>query len=441
MLLKLNRLNHPVRVFLLLALTIASGFLAFLIFLSSPHSPGKRPVNYVLRELYYFEPWHFKLEEMELSLPRGGMLAPAYRGQSIEGIAVIAPSFIFIQEEKAGTYRQADSFFLTMSMQELDKVKGKNIFLPVEEAAARSEMVSFLQKMPGLPAVATPGLPRLFLPAKDAGYAYMLSENGSESSHYFYYRYQGLDLARTAAFYLLLSITALLIVQMLSLDLDHPRSTKSFLQEKPSQKELIFVFLLLPPVFWLETKLSLTEAVPFITTSLYLLPAALAFCFSQRHLLVIGDLGCSRQNLLRSLSVAAVIIVVFLFMTEWATPRGLASEASLPSLLAAFLTGFFLPSLAREIYWRGLLQTTLERSLGLWWAILATALLAGFSALLTRYFCHAHFLSFPYLWLEFFLLVPLKAVILGFFYSRTRNAWGGAFLQAMLLFLPLYLRF
>lgn len=441
MLLKLNRLNHPVRVFLLLALTIVSGSLAFLIFLFSPFSPGESAINYELREVYYFEPWHFKLGEIEVALPQGGTLAPAYRGQTIEGIGIIAPGFIFIQEEKGSYYRRVDSFFLTMNMQELEKAKGKNIFVPVEEAAARSKMDSFLQNMPGLPAIATPSSPRVFLPAGDARYAYMLSKNNSENSPYLFYRYQDLDLVKTAAFYLLISITALLIVQMLSLDLDHPRSTKTFLKKNPSWKELVFIFLLLPPIFWLETKLPLTKAVPFIITILYLLPAALAFCFSQRHLLVIGDLGCSRQNLLRSLSVAAVIIVVSLFMTEWATPRGLASEAPLPSLLAAFLTGFFLPSLAREIYWRGLLQTTLERSLGLWWAILTTALLSGFSAFLTRYFCHAHFLSFPYLWLEFFLLVPLKAVILGFFYSRTRNAWGNAFLQAMLLFLPLCLRF
>ena len=129
---------------------------------------------------------------------------------------------------------------------------------------------------------------------------------------------------------------------------------------------------------------------------------------------------------LRNFILGTTLGILGFFMGTLHLPQGFH-----PIKLSVLLLPLII-SLCREIISRSFIQTTLEKYIGQWAALIATSLLSGVPYLAYGLF---YIGSEPEIWLNSLLAIPSVSLIAGYIFIKTRSILGGTIFNAVLMIL------
>lgn len=163
-----------------------------------------------------------------------------------------------------------------------------------------------------------------------------------------------------------------------------------------------------------------------IEVLLYPIAAALSIFIKYKQGYDLKELGFNNDYLLRSILLGIALGVLGFFMGALHLPQGFH-----PFKLSVLLVPLII-SLFREVIFRSFIQTTLEKYMGQWRALIITSLLAGLPYLAYGLF---YIGSFPEIWLNSLLAIPSVSLIAGYIFIKTRSIIGGTIFNALLIIL------
>ncbi|HAP32409.1 MAG TPA: hypothetical protein DCQ14_05075, partial [Firmicutes bacterium] len=146
-----------------------------------------------------------------------------------------------------------------------------------------------------------------------------------------------------------------------------------------------------------------------------------------------------RESIRGIIVVPVILVIIFLFVTL-KFPTGINLTPGMPAIVLSQFAFLFAYAFAAEFFWRGYLQTYLERLWGEGAGLLLSIALSSLPFFLTSYFAHGLPFS-PERTMEVFFFYPLTVLPLAYLYQRSRNLLNVALLHALLLFLPGFLLF
>jgi len=159
---------------------------------------------------------------------------------------------------------------------------------------------------------------------------------------------------------------------------------------------------------------------------LYLVAAALSIFIKFKQGYDLKELGFNWDYPLRNFILGTTLGILGFFMGTLHLPQGFH-----PIKLSVLLLPLII-SLCREIISRSFIQTTLEKYIGQWAALIATSLLSGVPYLAYGLF---YIGSEPEIWLNSLLAIPSVSLIAGYIFIKTRSILGGTIFNAVLMIL------
>lgn len=405
-------------------LTAASFLLAFYL----PGTLASPPFNYELKESYSFEPCSFNIQELELLYPEGGLMLPLYRDEKQEAVLIFAPGEFMISGVELSEPNPS-GIFIIAGEKSFEEMRRCIICLPCEEPDGNKQIQKLYKRQPGLPLVWAGFIPLAFVPTADDIYYYFLSEKG-EPIWPPVLRESPAKLYGSLALYSLFMILALLIITIFSLGKRSSRYWCELYQTPPGNLALSLV----PAAAFLALA---GELLPHLTgwpeASLlggYFAAAALLLALVYRRHLYFWDFGITFRSLRRGYFPALATAFLFMIITR-GIPQKLSLEKPGTAVGAALL--ILLIALARELIWRGYIQTILGRRWGATAGLLLTVLLAGLVHFAVVALSTPELLAYPYTLVELLVLAPGSAAVLGYLYLRTENILSCALLHGLLL--------
>jgi len=429
------RLN-PLSYFSLL-LVAATGLCLAVLLMASYHAPriGTLPPSFSFQEVYLLsEPWAFEAGGYRLRLPENAVIVPVYNKDTLIGFTFQAESGTVLSPASAGRERVSGGF-LFMDNETFLQTKGETLFTPVADRTLKNRLSLEARQLVVFPAVQAVVHPRLFLPDGERDYAY-LESNGVFGS-------RDLSLLEEnrpwlVTFFGLQFLLALLVTQMLTLDLSPPRSLAVVLKTFPPGRDVAAAGAAILLLFLLHGYLGLSAAAfdaalhpaALLAYLAVLLPLAL---LNWRGVITRQSFGLTGKNIGRGLAIALFLALILTAFSTLSLPRGLTVE--IPRAAASLFGLIFLPALARELFWRGFVQTLLERAAGRWGGLLLATFLASGFYLLLAWTQTPERLTNAAGQLELFFFLPGLTLLLGYVYLRSRNVLNAALLHALILFI------
>lgn len=420
--------NYLVALIILLLVIAALAAIAFLLAFYLPGTFAAPPFSYEIKELYNFEPCSFKLHDLELSCPEGGLILPLYRQEKQEAAIIFADGEYgtsgktFPDPEPAG-------IFIVTNEKSFEEIRDCVLFVPSEDPATRIKMKQVYEDQAGLPVIWRKVIPLTFAPAADAAYYYFLSEEGKAISPPVLSEPPG-KLNGSLALYGIFILIVLLMMTIFSLDHRPSRYWEALYQTRPGKTALGLTMVV--------TLLALSgELLPIVSGwpehSLicgYLGAIALLIILAYYKIIHVWEFGISRDSLRQGYFLAIAAALMFMIIT-----RGVPQQFSFKGMksVAGLAVSILIIGLPRELVWRCYIQTTLGRQWGATAGLLLTAVLAGLVHFATVALGSPELLSYPYTLVELLILAPGSAIVLGYLYLRTENILGCALLHGLLL--------
>lgn len=435
------RLNPVAFFFIVLCLIIASSVTAFYLSVNGAYELGAPPLRLVIRDVYRSEPWTFRIADFSISLPGESYVSPVYLDERLIGI-VVQSAGGSLKEDGAPRRLNLDDFFITMNSEIFTDIKGDTLFLPLQESAPQSRIMADARPLIRLPELQGIIYPRIFLPHSGAVWLYagegvriLLSGYNTEFFN-----------PRLFLFFSIVALITLLIIYLLTMDLHPTGRLKRLHAVKPPLTEKlaagIFLIVLCGAAIW--GMLPTFEAASINAEVIVLYYAILFILLRLRQKQTIANqyfgLNLNIREYLRGMIVVPVILVILFLFVTLKFPAGINVAPEMPQSVLLQFAFLFAYAFAAEFFWRGYLQTFLER---LWGEGAGLILATAFSALpffLSSYFVHGLPLP-PETTLEVFFFYPLTVLPLAYLYQRSRNLLSVSLLHAMLLFLPGFLIF
>ncbi|HOJ83800.1 MAG: CPBP family intramembrane glutamic endopeptidase [Dethiobacteria bacterium] len=421
--------NYLVSLIIYLAVIAVMAIAAFSLAYYFPGTFAGPPYSYETKELYIFEPWTFKLDDhLEAAYPEGGLILPLYRNEKQEAVVIFSEGKYKITGQPLPDPSPA-GIFLVIDNKLFEEIRGSVIFLPLEDPATAQDLMEIYERLPGLPVIWQSMIPLMFAPASDSIYYYFISEDGEallppvllEPPSKIY---------SSLALYALLTIMVILMMNIFSLDHHHSRYWETLYQTRPGNIALGLAGAAALLAFGGEM-LPLISGLPAYSLLLgYLLFIALFLILVYYKKIRLWDTGLNWNALLHGYFMAIAAAVMFMIIT-----RGMPQQFFFDGLGSAAGLAFsiFIIGLARELIWRGYIQTVLGRQWGAVPGLLITALLAGLAHYATVALSAPELLSYPYTLVELLILAPGSAIVLGYLYLRTENILSCALLHGLLL--------
>lgn len=415
----------------LIALLGVIALLAALAFLLTYYMPGifaGPPVEYEMKELYSFEPWAFKLGRLEVTYPEGGLILPLYRDEKQEAAIILARGEYELPEGLP-PHQSPAGIFMVINEHLFDELRGCVIFMPSEDADARRDAERICKQQPGLPVIWKKVIPLTFVPAADSIYYYFISEKG-EALLPPTLEEPPAKLYSSLALYAALIAIMLLMLTIFSLDHRPSRYWENLYQVSPGKKSLLLAGAAALPALGGEL-LPLFKSLPDYSF-LFGYMASLALLIVLSHLRIIDhwDTALRRNTFHKGYFMAIAAALMFMLIT-----RGVPGQCPINDIksVAGLLFSICIIGLARELIWRGYIQTMLGRQWGATAGLLLTALLAGLVHFIIVALGSPELLSYPYTMVELLILAPGSAIVLGYLYLRTENIICCALLHGLLL--------
>jgi len=428
--LKLNPISYFI---LLLAAAIALCLAAFYVAFFHSSSIGTPAPSIHFREIYQSEAWDFARGDYRVHLPDEAVIAPVYNRDDFIGITFQAEHGAAFTPGKTETL-DITGGFITMDNDTFQELKGETLFLSVDDRISASRLSLSARQLVTLPTVEVIGHQRIFLPGEEQTYTYLEKDGqalyGPETidpEHRFW----------MLSFFGLQLFIAMLFAQMLTLDLPTPKPMLHILKTFPLWREfaaaLISLLLLYGAYLYLELP-PLSRDFNLYSLSTYAGIMIFLVLLAWKHLISRQLFGVNWQNIWRSIIVSLVLVLVITFFSALKFPTGLTvATASQGATLFGLL---FACCLAKELFWRGFIQTLLERTTGRWGGLLLTPVLVTGFYCLVIYTRSPEILADPARQLELFFFLPGLSLLLCYVFLKSRNILGSALLHTLLLFLP-----
>jgi len=483
--------RHPLRyVLIAIGLVVAFGSFGVAFFLADPGSVGDLREDYVNREAYTFRTLRLDGLYATLTYDHGGAIVPIYSSGQVTGVVITGSSVVTfkvpasVRDELAGLLGDPDADSLTdtvtgcylpLSYQELETVKdlasvevshAYGVHLPEAEA-----ILSEVKRNPNL--VMVFGQTRQFTEGAPVS-AYFKTEHyggvtfieGStvtltvsrpspariSFTNEFPFRSifspmtpQTPLLSGPLIAFGVMSFLLIALTYVLTIDLVYPRPQPHHLpgrQPHPASWDWTFVALLLLGEGMVRLVVSVAE-LPSGAVVVYQLVAlaAIAVWLGYVGMDLPTHLGLTRRNLARVLFVGVSLGVLATVAGAVSFPSGVRSIRVISALSQA-LWSFGFIGLVRAIYYHGFVQTTLERYLGRWWGWLGAAFVMALVYFLPGFIpAPGNPVTWPASVTGGLATLFLTFAVIGFFFHRTRSAWGAAVVLGLLDFLPRVLTF
>ena len=136
-------------------------------------------------------------------------------------------------------------------------------------------------------------------------------------------------------------------------------------------------------------------------------------------------LGLNSEHMLKDLFAAFVLSILLQIVATQSLPQGF-NETNFVKQITHFLYQFFFIHLFQELFWRGILQNTIERYAHRWVSLFITTLMITSFYLLVKWELFGQFTF------ENLIIIPFTFLLIGFFYQRTRNMIATALLSSLL---------
>jgi membrane protease YdiL (CAAX protease family) len=430
--LKLN----PVAVFLIiLFLIVCCSVTAFYIATANKDAVGAPPPRFVIKEIYQIEPWTFQLEHYSIWLPGASFIGPVYLDDQLIGIVAQSEGG-YLEDMNTRRRRPLEKFFLTLNSESYYQLKGDTLFLPLENTVLQKRISAAAQPLIWLPELYGIAYPRIFLPPAETITLYLAGgETIPSGAGSITFNNQPL-----IYFFGLVVLIVLLTIYLLTMDLARgTRLTRLYaaspmLGEKLAAALILFGLLIAA----LQGRLHNFEAAAVHTDMiiLYWTIIFLLLLMHKKQFIRTQAFGLASgwRSYCRSIIIVPVILLMILLFATLQFPVGINKLATTQQLALQFLL-FFSYALGVEFFWRGFLQTYLERL----WGKMAGLLLVTILFTLPLFLAAYHTAGLPLLpakAMEVFFFVPLTALILGYLYQRSQNLLSVALLHTLLLFLP-----
>ncbi len=420
--------NYLVSLIILLAIIAVLAAGAFFLAYYLPGTFAGPPFSYETKDLYSFEPWTFKLDDLEASYPEGGLILPLYRDEKQEAAMIFADGEYTVSGEPLSDQHPA-GIFLVINEKIFEEIRSCVILLPSDDPETGLKMKKIYEQQPGLPVIWQKMIPLTFAPAADATYYYFISEDGKallppvlhEPPSKFY---------GSLALYAILTIIILLLMTIFSLDHRPSRYLETLYQTRPGNIALGLAAVAAILALGGEL-LPLFSGLPeYSLLSGYLLAIALFLILAYYKIIKVRDTGLNWNGLFHGYFLAIAAALMFIIIT-----RGLPRQFSFNGMetAAGLVFSIFVIGLVRELVWRGYIQTILGRQWGVVPGLLLTAMLAGLVHFATVALGTPELLSYPYTLVELLILAPGSAIVLGYLYLRTENILCCALLHGLLL--------
>lgn len=420
--------NYLVTLIVFLGIIALLAALAFLLTYYFPGSFAGPPVNYEIKELYSFEPWAFRLGDLGVSYPGGGLILPLYRNDKQEAAIIFAQGDYELSGHQLPDQNPA-GIFMVIDGNLFDEIRGCVIFMPSEDAEARHNVECIYEQQPGLPVIWNKVIPLTFVPAADSIYYYFISEKGEVLLP------PTLDeppsrLYSSLALYATLIAIILLMLTIFSLDHRPSRYWENLYQAAPGKNALLPAGAAVLPALGGELLPLFKDLPDYSFLFGYLVSFALLLTLSYLKIIDLRDTALRRNVFHRGYFMAAAAALMFMLIT-----RGVPHQCPIegPKSIAVLFFSIFIVGLARELIWRGYIQTMLGRQWGATAGLLLTALLAGLVHFIIVALGTPELLSYPYTMVELLVLAPGSAIVLGYLYLRTENIVCCALLHGLLL--------
>ncbi|MEW5919903.1 MAG: CPBP family intramembrane glutamic endopeptidase [Bacillota bacterium] len=432
---------NPVAVFLIvLCLIVVFSVTAFYLAVDGNYEIGVPPLRFTLKEIYRSEPWTFQTPNFLISIRGESYIVPVYLDERLIGI-VVQSNGGYLEEDSSSRRLYLEDFFLTLNSEIYAQIKGDTLFLPLQNSALQRRILAAARSLIRLPELQGIAYPRTFLPPPDAICIY--SGDGESilpSGYSVHFNNQRLFL-----FFSLVVLVVLLTIYLLTMDL-HPTSRlKRLHAEKPVLREKLIAGFFLAVLLAAGT---LGKLPTFKASSIH--PHVIIFYYVILFLLLIlrkkqiitnqyfGLASTMRGYLRGMIAVPVILVLIFLFSTlKFPSGISVTLNTQKTALHFAFLFSY---AFAAEFFWRGYLQTFLERLWGQGAGLLLATVLFTLPVFMTVYLAYGFPLDADKT-LEVFFFYPLTALPLAYLYQRSRNLVSVALLHALLLFLPGFLNF
>ncbi|MCF6094682.1 hypothetical protein L1765_11990 [Microaerobacter geothermalis] len=149
-------------------------------------------------------------------------------------------------------------------------------------------------------------------------------------------------------------------------------------------------------------------------------------------------IGFSFYHPLKQIVVVLSLSIIFQMAGSLQWPK----EMSLPPwgmFFWQFLKTYFFIALIQELYWRIVVQNTLERLLNKWWALFITTFFISVIQFTVNTF--EGMMSSTELYLQSFLIAPAGFFVIGLLFIRTRSILSTSLLASLLILLPKWLQY
>jgi len=428
---RLSGKNYFIASMILLGITIVLVITVFALTAFIPDALGQAPQEYTITSVCEFEPWHFRVENLSVNFPDGGIIATVQETNYDRSVMLLGKGTL----RSNNTEYDQDSalgIFMTVEHELFDQIRGDNIFLPIEDRD-RLEMVSAVfHEQVGKPTIWEGKIPISFHTPEGLSYFYFIAPDGEpilppEAE------YSQLNVLGSAAVYTLFVLIMLLVITLFTLDHRYSSYWVHLARTHPGYLGLGLVPLL-SAVYAASTIMpELNDWPKYYAFFGYAAGILLLLLLFRGRSIDYLDFGLRRDRVKHGYPLA-IIAAALVIMATRGLPGGidLGGTETITQLPLLFL----LIGLPREMIWRGYIQTYLSRLTGPNWGLLIMIALAAVSSLAFILATEPWMLDYPYTYLEIAVLTPGMAAILGYIYLRTENILACALLHSLVIFLP-----
>jgi len=487
----LDLTRHPLRyVLIAIALVVALGTFGVVFFLADPGSVGDLRDDYVNREAYTFRTLRLDGLYVTLTYESGGAIVPVYASGQVTGVVITGSATVtfkssssaepelseLVGDPEAETLTDSVSgCYLPLSYQELETIKdlasaevshAYGIHLPEAE-----KILSEVKRNPNL--VMVFGQTRQFTEGAPVSAYFQTEHYGGVTfiegptvtltvsiprrtrisfANEFPFRSvfspmppQTPLLSGPLIAFGVMSFLLIALTYVLTIDLIYPRPQPHHLRGRsahPASWDWTFVAFLLigEGVVRLVVSLAQLPSEAIVVYQMLALVAMVAW-LSYLGMDLATYFGLTRRNLARVLFVGASLGVLATVAGAVNFPSGVRNIRVISALVQA-LWSFGFIGLVRSIYYHGFIQTTFERHLGRWAGWLGAALLMALIYFLPGFIpAPGNPVTWPTSITGGLTTLFLTFAVIGFFFHRTRSAWGAAVMLGLLDFLPRILTF
>jgi len=423
--------NYFIASIILLGITILLVVAIFVLTAFIPDALGQKPQEYEITSICEFEPWHFRIEDLSVSFPEGGIISTVQETNYDRTVMLLGRGTM----RHKNTEYDKDSalgIFMTVEHEVFDEIRGDNLFVPIEDRD-RLEMVSAVfNRQEGKPAIWEDKIPISFHTTEGLSYFYFIAPDGRpmlppEAD------YNRLNVLGSGLVYSLFALIMIFVITLFTLDHRYSTYWIHLARTHPGYLGLGLIPLLIAILAASKIIPEINEWPVYYSFFGYAAGILLLTLLFKQEKIDYLDFGLRRDRLKHGYALALLAAALMIMAT-----RGLPGGINIEDFrsMAHFPILFLLVGLPREMIWRGYIQAFFSRLTGPNWGILIMVALVAFTRLVYIFATDPWMLHYPYTYLEIAVLAPGAAAILGYLYLRTENIFACALLHSLLIFLP-----